>query len=318
MSKMVFGAVEIDTDHYEEWQRSLIYVKKQFAETESEQARQRRQETSKLQDELMAKLEEGPTAIERFIVTGVLKVADLDAARGSVPELGNLTAGEMSKLPSYAERRVAESLNGAITPSAAAEPAVWALCHAVWMGRGVFGRDLPTVFVYGSKADTAEARTRNFLRRTGGLRPVRGNISPLRDCPISAAWWRVRLAEQARTSSEGRLEFDAAHQLLRLSNVWENLVGMLLRQVTAVCAPQALAAVICALAEVHGVGTEVEREPVQAAIRALGRLSYSHCLHAVPLSALVETASQAVRDVSVDDKSEGRKPTSSQLRVAPN
>ncbi len=292
MSKTVFGDVEIDTENYKEWQRSLIDAKKKF------------EETAKLQDELIGKLKEGPDTIESFIVTSVLEIADLDAARSSVPKLGPLTAGEMSKLPSYAERRIAESLSSSITASAAAEPAVWALCHAVWMGREVFGRDLPTVFIYGPKADNGEAYTRNFLRHTGGLHPVRGNVSVLMDCPIAMAWWRVRLAKQAQFSSEGRIEFDEAHQLLRKSHVWENLVRMPLRQVTAVSAPNALTAVLCALAEAHEAAARVGREPVQAAIRALGHLSYSHGLHDVSLCTLVETASQAIRTAAAEDNSE--------------
>ncbi len=276
----------------------------EFAQRSLINSKKKPEETAKLQDELIGKLKEGPAAIESFIVTSALKIADLDAARSSVPKLGPLTAGEMSKLPSYAELRVAESLSSSITASAAAEPAIWALCHAVWMGREVFGRDLPTVFIYGPKADDKEAHTRNFLRRTGGLPPARGNVSVLMNCPVSAAWWRVRLAEQVQTNSEGRIEFDEAHQLLRVNHVWENLVGMPLQQVTAVSAPQALAAVVSALVEVHGAGVRIERGTVQAAIRALGHLSYSHSLHAVSLSVLVETASQAIQVATVDDNSE--------------
>lgn len=300
MSTAVFGSVEVDTDNFEEWQKSIIYVPKNFADQEADDAVHRRQDVQKLQDELVARIEEGPAAIERFVVMGVFGVSDLGAARSSVPELNPLTAGEMSKLPAYAERRIAESLDGSITPSVAAEPAVWALCHAVWMGRGVFGGDLPTVFLYGSRANTQEARVRNFLRRTGGLRPVRGNTSPLTDCPISAAWWRVRLAEQAYVHSGSRLEAGAAHELLRSGHVWENLVGMSLKQVTAVCAPQAWAAILCALTGLSSAGTGIERGHVQAAIRALGRLSYSHSLGAAPLSDLVETASKALQDASAD------------------
>ncbi|MXZ99101.1 MAG: hypothetical protein F4017_03660 [Acidimicrobiaceae bacterium] len=296
MSKTVFGSVEVDTDTYEDWQKSIIYEQKHFADQEADDAVLRRQDVQKLQNELVARIEAGPAAIETFVVTGVLGVADLGAARGSVPELNPLTAGEMSKLPAYAERRIAESLDGSITPSAAAEPAVWALCHAVWMGRDVFGRDLPTVFLYGSKANTQEARVRNFLRRTGGLRPVRGNTSPLTDCPISAAWWRMRLTEQARAHSAGRLEAGAAHELLRSGHVWENVVRMPLRQVTAVCAPSALAAILCALEGLSSAGASIERGHVQAAIRALGQLSYSHSLAATPFSALVEAASEALRN----------------------
>ena len=112
------------------------------------------------------------------------------------------------------------------------------------MPRGLVEGDLwvessKAIFCEGSRANTVEARTRNFLRRTGGLRRVRGNTSPLVDCPISAAWWRYRVAFEASSIAQREgsdLAVDAAHETLRTRDVWDYLVGMSLRQVTSVCA----------------------------------------------------------------------------------
>ncbi len=304
MNQMDFGSVTVDAEDYERWQKQVIYEPKHFADQQSDAAEQRRSEASKLQDELVAKVEEGPAAIEKFMITGVLKISDLDAVRSSVPALPNpLTAGEMSKLPRYAETQVADALEAAITPARAAEPAVWALCHAVWMGSGMFGGDLPTVFLYGGKANTQEARVRNFLRRTGGLRPVRGNTSPLVNCPISTAWWRVRLAGQSVAESQGELHLDEVHDLLRVSHVWENLVGMSLRQVTSVCAPRARAAILLVLSSSSIPDGTPNRNQVQGVIRALGRLGHSHSLNATPLAVLVDAAAAGLE--SVGDAADG-------------
>ena len=128
----------------------------------------------------------------------VLGVRDEARALREVPHLPNpLTAGEMSHLPAYAEQKLAEPLHESLTLAQAAQPAIWTMCHAAWIGRGDFGSNLVAIFCEGPRANTVEARTRNFLRRTGGLRQVRGNTSPLVDCPISAAWWRYRVALEA-------------------------------------------------------------------------------------------------------------------------
>ena len=297
MRMVAFGSVELDAEAYEDWQKSLIYEQSQFQDQMSEAARHRKQEASKLQEEVIAKVEEGPEAIQGYIVEGVLGLRELDAARVSVPALPNaLTAGEMSKLPKFAELQVADALGEAIPPAMAAEPVVWALSHAVWMGSRMFGADLPAVFLLGgAKSNSSEAQVRNFLRRTGGLRPVRGNTSPLRDCPISAACWRVRLAREAEAHADGRLPFDSAHDLLRVADVWENLVTMSLRQVVAVCSPRARAAVLVVLSRLPDRAERPSRDQVQAVIRALGGLSHSHSLSATPLEVLVAVATEALR-----------------------
>ena len=168
-----------------------------------------------------------------------------------VPHLPNpLTAGEMSQLPAYAEQKLAEPLHESLTPAQAAQPAIWTMCHAAWIARGDFGSNLAAIFCEGPRANTVEARTRNFLRRTGGLRRVRGNTSPLVDCPISAAWWRYRVALEASSIAkrEGSdLAVAAAHETVRTRDVWDYLVGMSLRQVTSVCASTARSAAVVAL-----------------------------------------------------------------------
>jgi len=168
---------------------------------------------------------------------------------------------------------------------------VWALCHAVWISDDIFGADLAAVFL--DTGSTSEARTRNFLRRTGGLRHIRGNISPLENCPISRAWWRRRIARDiagvVTVEAGDELDTDAAHEVLHSPPIWSNLVGMSMRRVTAVCAPRARAAAVVAL---HRLGTAAgQTARAKGAIHALGRLSHSRNLSETPWQHLVDTAS---------------------------
>ena len=310
-AEVAFGGIELNLDAHADWQKSLTCEKKKFKEPNSEQAVSRRKEVLDRQTELIAAVEAGPAAAKAYLLGKALSLdaSALASADDAVPKLSPFTPGEMGRLPIHAERELARMLHGHLIPSQAAEPAVWVLCHAVWMGDGAFGADLAAVFLDGTRADTPERRTRNLLRRTGGLRHIRGNTSPLVDCPISAAWWRSRVAnrtsEIAGEAGEP-LSADDAHRVLWNTEVWSNLVMMSLRQVTAVCAPRARAAAVAALHRC-GVtqGQKAVRAQTQGAIRALGRLSYGHNLTETHWRRLVEVAAEGAAGAAAEAAEEG-------------
>ena len=294
----------VDDERHDDWQGSLIYEKKNYRDQNSEEAIERRASTAREQTRLADAVGAGFLATAQYLLRALGVEEEVRALR-EVPHLPNpLTVGEMSHLPAYAERKLAETLHQALTPSQAAQPAIWTMCYAVWIGRGDFGSNLATVLCEGPRADTVEARTRNFLRRTGGLRRVRGNISPLVDCPISAAWWRYRLALEASdiaTKKGSVLTADAAHEVLRPRNVWENVVGMSLRRVTTVCASTARAAAVVAFEQRQRASEgEVTRAQVQEAIRELARLSHGHSLWHVPWKVLVQAAESGIASANED------------------
>jgi hypothetical protein len=293
----------IARDKFEDWQKQIIFEKKRFRNPDSDEAVNEADRVRRLQDELHAAVEGGRGSAQQYLLE-VLAVEDTALAARDVPHLPNpLTVSEMNRLPIHAECQLAKRLDASITPSQAAEPALWALCHAVWIGRGMFGDDLPAVFFEGPRGDTNEARTRNFLRRTGGLRHVRGNISPLVDCPISAAWWRYRLASGVSKAAEEEgedISIHTAHEVLHHTEVWDNVVTMSLRQVTAVNSPRARAAVVVALKQDglerdgRTVPQRMLRPRVQQAISNVARLSYGHSLEFVPWSQLVGAAEAGI------------------------
>lgn len=293
----------VDVERHDAWQASLIFEARQYRDQDSDEATERRQSVAVAQTRLADAVGDGFLATAHYLLTA-LGVEDGVQALREVPHLPNpLTAGEMSHLPAYAEQKLAESLHESLTPAQAANPAVWTICHAAWIGRGDFGPNLGGVFFEGPRADTIEARTRNFLRRTGGLRRVRGNTSPLVDCPISAAWWRYRVALEVSGIAEREgwpLGVGQVHEALRPRSVWENLVGMSLRQVTAVCASTARAAAVAAFEQHQREVSALARAQVQGAIRELARLSHGHSLSHVPWNALVQAALRGIDDAGSD------------------
>lgn len=294
----------VDNERHDAWQASLIFEARNYRDQNSDEAAERRESVAAAQGRLVDAVGNGFLATAQYILMALGVENGVQALR-EVPHLPNpLTAGEMSHLPAYAEQRLAESLHKALTPSQAANPAVWTICHAAWISRGDFGSNLASVFCEGPRANTAEARTRNFLRRTGGLRRVRGNTSPLVDCPISAAWWRYRIALEVNeiAGEEGQsLGVPEAHEVLRLRSVWENLVGMSLKQVTAVSATRARAAAVVAFEQHQRESNGPTRAQVQGAIRELARLSYGHSLWQISWSGLVQAATRGIVSANADE-----------------
>ena len=129
----------IDFERYERWQKSIIYEKNRYRDQDSDEAVAARQSSASLQEQLHVAVGGGQSAT-RFYLFEHLGVEDPKLAMQEVPELPNpLTVGEMSSLPIHAEYELAMCLGDSFTPAQAAQPAIWTLCHAVWIGREMFG-----------------------------------------------------------------------------------------------------------------------------------------------------------------------------------
>ena len=272
-------------ERFDDWQKSLIYEKRLASSDEQVAARN--------QQQLEIVVEAGPRRVREYLLEK-LGVVDRRQAEDAIPPLPNpLTVAEMQKLPVHAERELATSLRD-VAPSQAADPAFWTLCHAIWIGNWMFDADVAAVFMEGGRARTSEQRARNFLRRLGGLHRVRGSVSVLTDCPISAAWWKRRTAVVAsRQASENGtvLSVDEAHQALQRSQVWENLAGWSVRRVTSLSAPYAKAAVISVLAHQDLTTNGVKpQQQIQSVMRSVAQLGHTHSLHGIDWRQLVNAA----------------------------
>ena len=313
----------VDEVAYQSWQQHIIYEKNRartsdeqsvtgqvngtigadedasgLAEGSSDEQHYRR-EVKARQLELVAAVVAGPAACARYL-RRQLRVTDEEALRSAVAPLPNaLTASELLRLPRYAEERIAESLTD-VSPAEAATPVFWTACHAVWIEQGNFD-DLVAGFLEGPKADNAEARTRNFLRRTGGLERVRGKVSVLVNCPISMAWWRVRVARDvANVAPRGSLDFDTAHEVLHDATIWAELTGLSVKRLTSLNASNARAAAIVALAQRGSLADEItvklRKARCQGALRAVARLSHSFSLNTIPWDQLLRAADAGIEE----------------------
>ncbi|MXW41499.1 MAG: hypothetical protein F4124_04310 [Acidimicrobiia bacterium] len=284
MSPIQVGGI-YSRDRFDDWQKSLIYEKGLAASDQLVAAIN--------QQQLETVVEAGPRRVREYLLER-LGVVDRRQAEDAVPRLPNpLTVAEMQKLPVHAEREIAMSLKD-ITPVQAADPAFWTLCHAIWIGNWMFDADVAAVFMEGGRAGNSEQRTRNFLRRLGGLHRVRGSVSVLTDCPISAAWWRYRTAVAAsrQASEHGTvLSVVEAHQVLQRSQVWENLAGWSVKRVTSLNAPYAKAAVISVLAR-HDLTTNGAKpqQQIQSVMRSVAQLGHTHSLFGIEWQQLVHAA----------------------------
>lgn len=145
----------------------------------------------------------------RALSESLLVYERLIGACGWFPRLfGRPGAGDDLRRPSPELETELAAPWGMIPPRLALYPLFWFLCHIAWIEEGRFGytgRRLADLFLKGGRSSTREAQTRNLLRRTGGLAPVRGRVSVFTDCPLARAWWRHRVAVQVEEASDGRV-----------------------------------------------------------------------------------------------------------------
>lgn len=308
----------VDVEAYRHWQQHIIYEKSRKVKTSANAADSingisdgngstptpdpgdadatadnERDEIRVRQRALIDAVAQGPAALCQYLLR-TLRVTDTTALHDAVPPLPNpLTAAAMQRLPRYDEEKIAESLQR-VTPPEAATPVFWTACHAIWIEQGYF-EDLVASFLEGPGTRDSEARTRNFLRRTGGLERVRGKVSVLVNCPIAMAWWRVRTAREiVEVSEETGVEFSTAHELLHDPTIWAELTGLSVKRLTSLNAPRARAAAMVALIERGTIDNDVKaslkKTRCQGALRAVGRLSHSFSLNATPWQTLVQSA----------------------------
>lgn len=254
---------------FRDWQSDLIYQgKRHKSQSEADQIAIR-QDTARRQQVLAEAIARGSHAVRGFLCD-MTSSPEAVALLTQMPALPRpLTEAEMAQTTFHVDREVSRVLDDwGITPMLAGESSFWALCHARWIGDEMFPDGVARVFAGGEKtASDTEAMTRTFLRRVCGLPVERGNTSVITDCPLSAAWWRYRLAVEVSDTlvNEGEvLTVAQAHRVLQGSVVWETFVLNMIRRLASVNAPRARAAVVLSLHEysMRNDGRTVPREVV--------------------------------------------------------
>lgn len=267
---------------FSEWQHSLVATNSK-ANHEKFESQQR---------EMKEAILGGRDALVQYL-RGCLRIGSefIDAPPFPRPQI---TPREFPNPPIELEHQAAESWAGLIRPGEASKPLFWLLCHIAWIEEDRFGVDnLDDMFF--SKAEHIDDQTRDFLRRSGGIY-VRGNVTTFSDCPLARAWWLCRTvdaAADAAASAGGALNRADAHRVLHDNRpVWETLVLLSLRRITAINQPRARAALVDALID-HG---KPDPEAVRRISSALARQGLSRSLEHTPWEELREIAARAARD----------------------
>ena len=287
------------------WQVDLIWIKRRPRAGKQNLERKRTAVHSR-QLQLRDAVTEGPAAAARYL-RRVLELENEEFA--GLPALPRrLTPGEYLKPPLELEAEIGDAWCrrpnpvDQVTPRNAARPVFWLVCHIGWLEQGLLGDDVYPSLMGGEAVagarddrDRLEKETRNFLRRTGGLPAVRGNVSVLSDCPMSRAWWRRRFARSAARHAGAALEVEVAHRSLHRSQpVWEELVRLGVWRLTVINHARTRAALIAALAG----GADWRSQEMAAAARAAAREAIGRSLDQVPwaeLYGLVAASAAQVR-----------------------
>lgn len=234
-------------DLYERWQRTCVFKRHRHGEWEDADP-QVKADVRRRQRALVAAVYRGADALGIFLRE---RLGIGATERIWAPPLSpvQMEASDLHRPSPELETELAASW-GMIPPRLASRPLFWFLCHIAWIEEGRFGytgRRLADLFLKGGRSNTREAQTRNLLRRTGGLAPVRGRVSVFTDCPLARAWWRHRVAVQVEEASDGRVTRDTALRVLNFGPVWGELALACLRRVVVANQPRAQVAVVAQL-----------------------------------------------------------------------
>lgn len=213
--------------------------------------------------------------------------------------------------PFELEREIYEAWSGQVPRSRASQPVFWTLCHIDWLEQGLLAEPLDQMLLgtlaTGAKENSDDAAARNLLRRMGGLPHIRGAVSVLSDSPMSRAWWRGRIGEQAAEAANGELDAITAHRVLHASNdAWDRLTGDSVRRITVINQSSVRAALICEYREAARYNGALPAREAQRTMRLLAGRGASRAFDALPWTELramtADTAALARRQLAAEAK----------------
>ena len=270
---------------FSDWQRNLVPGSASGSTQEEALVRQQ---------ELEDVVEKGPMALALYLrdQLGIDRDAVIEAPL--LPRI--LSPAEFRDPPFTLERGLYESWRSLVQPGTASQPLYWTLCHVRWLEDGQLGDQIDVSLLQGGRDGTAEARTRNLLRRLGGLAHVRGKISVLVNCPLGRAWWRGHVGSMAAEKSSGALTSETAHRVLHARNAaWEKLVGDSVYRITVSNRPEIRAALVHHYREASREAGDVNADEMQRTARVLARHGSSLASDLRPWSELVELTEAAAQ-----------------------
>lgn len=272
------------------WQKRVVLPKKHRTEsTESAQA------------QLAEVVRGGSKALVEYLITEL--GLDGSSSYGAPMLPRRLTAGEAGDPPAELEKEIAEAFSDAnpsggihpVTPELAIRPVFWTIAHVQWLRNDLIEED----WVLKLEGKNDDATARNACRRLGGLHHIRGRLSVLNDCPISRAWWRVRIAKQSAEAVKDEavkddcLSTERAYRALKHNALWAELIGGCVRNVAVVNEPRVLAAICVNISRNFKYGSTPPKNYARDIARTLARHSSSVSLHVVQFEELLRICDQA-------------------------
>ena len=288
MNSALLGRAEAP---FSEWQQGIVFEAKRYKNRKDGGASVRRKVSAR-QRELEEAVGSGPNGLADYL-RDKLGLTPRDPIGAPVFPRAAITAGEYVNPPLQLETELGEAWSAAsdgvapVTPRLASRPAFWLLCHIEWIAQHRFGAgNLAECFMAAPNRPGAEGRTRNFLRRTGGIF-VRGKTSVFSDCTLARAWWRYHLALEVAKATGGSIPAPHAHFVFHANRpAWETLVRLSVRRLVVINEPRARAAIVRELSRRLRDDGRVNPKQVQPLAEAIARLGLRSSLAHVPEEAL--------------------------------
>ena len=259
------------------WQREIVFEAK-YHRHRTDKGQSVQDEVGVRQEELLAAVRGGPTAFVPYLRRRLRLDTKASIRAPTLPRRA-LTVNEYVNPPLELEVELGRAWADEITPSQASKPVFWLLAHIDWISQGRLGTGDLRDILTGTGNLTNEQRTRNLLRRTGGIPHVRGKTSVFSDCTLARAWWRHRLADDVARVTNGTISARRAHQVLHVNRPsWEQLVMLSLRRLTVINQPRARAAIIREMAQRLQMYGKIQKEQVYAMAVSVARLGLRHSL----------------------------------------
>ena len=248
------------------------------------------------QKELHRVVSEGPLTLAKYLRNQLGLTAEDPIDVPILPAC--IHASEYRDPPFDLERMLSTSWDGPIRRRDASRPAFWTLAHIRWLEEGQLGDRMEETLLRGGGRDSTEdQRTRNLLRRTGGLPHVRGKVSVLSDSPISRAWWRGSVASEIAEAAADDLMLSATdiHRVLHSHNdAWARLVGDSVHRITVMNQPRARAALVKLYEGATREGEPVRPQEMQLVARLLSRHNVALVFEHLDWGELIDIATEAL------------------------
>ncbi len=268
------------------------------------------------QEELMHTVEQGPSVLAGYLRDQLGLGTDVSIKAPPLPR--KLTPSEYRDPCFQLERDICRDWQGLVQPGLASQPLYWTVLHVAWLEEGLIGDQIDVALLSGGRDSTVEERTRNLLRRLGGLAHVRGKISVLVNCPLGRAWWRGYVGQLAAEHSSDALTSEAAHRVLHASNpAWEKLAGDSVRRVTVNNRPEIRAALIYHFRDASRESGGVDADHFQRTAQVLARHGSLISFDLVPWTTLIEMAANAAQTATTELEREARQREQEKARRRP-